>query len=80
MREPVKQQRHVWFVDLTAILVVGALGYLAATTSFGDKFLWRMPVVTLWAFYFMGKYARNFELRLWEKRHAARAPRREGAS
>jgi hypothetical protein len=66
MRRPTKQ---VLVVDVVAVLVIGAVAMLATIPSVGRLAFGCFPVVTLLVFYFLGKSARDLELRLWEKRH-----------
>lgn len=47
----------IYFIVLLAVLLI-------LSNLFGlDKFLFKFPYITLLAFYFIGKFARNYELK-----------------
>jgi hypothetical protein len=56
-------------VDLVAILGIAALLLIAIQFEF-EKYLFRLPFVTLYAFYLIGKLCRDYELKLWGRKHA----------
>jgi predicted membrane protein len=61
-------KKRVVAVDIVAIVGIFCLLLAAIFLKF-EKYLFRLPFVTLFAFYLIGKYARDYELKLWEKRH-----------
>ena len=72
------QPKQVMIVDVVAILMIAAVAMLAMIPSV-ERLMFRFLVVTLMVFYFLGKWARDFELKLWEKRHPDPAAHRAGA-
>jgi hypothetical protein len=72
-------KKQVKWVDLVAMIAICCL-LLAAYATKWDRYLFRLPFVTLLTFYFVGKSVRDYELRLWDKKHPALAPTSRGDS
>jgi len=66
--EDVFMKKRVMIVDVVAIVSIFFLLVAGILLKF-EEYLFRLPFVTLFAFYLIGKYARDYELKLWEKRH-----------
>lgn len=67
------QNKRVIWIDMLAI--AGIFVLLVASVLFNfEKYLFRLPFVTLFAFYGIGKYMRDLEIRIWDKKHASDDP------
>ena len=63
-------EKRVPRVDMFAILGIFVILVVAILLEL-DKYLFRIPFVTLFVFYAIGKYARDYEIKLWNKKHGS---------
>ena len=63
------QNKRVIWIDILAIVGIFVLLVASVLLNF-EKYLFRLPFVTLFAFYAIGKYMRDLELKIWNKKHA----------
>ena len=72
-------KNHIVVVDIFVMLGIFSLLVAAEILHF-KRYLFGFPFVTPLAFYVTGKSARDYEFKLWDKRHSANAkdPSKEG--
>jgi hypothetical protein len=62
-------KKQVITVDIVAMIGIFALLMVGILFDL-EKYLFSLPFVTLYAFYLIGKFARDYELKLWERKHS----------
>jgi len=71
-----KLKKRVIIVDIVAILGIFVLLSASVLLDF-QEYLFKLPFITLLVFYAIGKYARDYELKLWDRKNTKITPKLE---